>query len=107
MIEKNPIKSAGCRPELFISHQYSGANPEILTSVNAMDVMVAQLNISAQEALQIQDKMLEAYDKWEDSFIRKGKDVSKLSKQFNSTYGFTPESLRAAWLERRREETGS
>jgi hypothetical protein len=100
----NPIKAAGCTAELFIRHEYSGAPPEILGGGRSSELMVQQLNIPWQEATLIQEKMLAAYDEWEASFLKHNENTSTLSDQFNATYGFTPEALHTAWLDRRREE---
>lgn len=105
MSKENPIKTVGVQPDDFIGHQCSGAQPDITGSERAIKKIINNLGISYKEASLYQDELLEEYDQWELLCLRSDKsEAEKVSIKFMSTYGFTPESLRQAWLDRLKEE---
>jgi len=105
MATENPIKTVGIQPDAFIAHEFSGAPPEILGGERVIKPIVSTLGLSYAEASSHQDKLLGEYDRWESSYLAGKKSESKkLSDKFMSTYGFSPESLQQARLNRRKTE---
>lgn len=96
MNETNPIKQLGLRPEHFLGHGYwSGANPEIQSTDRVTRFIVDKLELSAQQAIRLQEAMLTTFDSWERELkINHAPEAAGLlSQAFMETYGFKPEDL--------------